>query len=442
MSIRKWLYGAPLLAAVFVAGCNSDRIVPSSTGMTSLPGARSAITGAFNTNLYTAGTCSLVNGNQYQSKPDVALNGSPSTLQAGDYFVKVESPSGTLLGLSATATYHVGIGGQCVQLIALVNKASDSSIPGFDNTDNHGGEYKVTISSTADFGAGDIKSDNFKVKDDVIIGVFGDPAVGGSKYYDANLNGQRDIGEVGIGGWPIMVDDGFLPTTLFTFGDGSFGFTGIVGDHYTIAEKVALAPWHQTGNTVNQSTATLTNFVYTFTGSNSVDVQNLNFGNVCTGAGGGLTLGFWSNKNGQALITSADITMLVGLNLVYNTPVTGSQFNPANAAAVKAFLLSGTATNMAYMLSVQLTAMELNVSHSSTSGVTGAAIVYVPTLGFMCITNLMGLANTELGLHTNTVAAGANRTYQETLKTALDLANNAQGYLQAGPATCPSPVFP
>jgi hypothetical protein len=45
------------------------------------------------------------------------------------------------------------------------------------------------------------------------------------------------------------------------------------------------------------------------------DTHNTSFGNVCLGPGGGLTLGFWSNKNGQNLETAADFTFLTGLCL-------------------------------------------------------------------------------------------------------------------------------
>jgi hypothetical protein len=46
------------------------------------------------------------------------------------------------------------------------------------------------------------------------------------------------------------------------------------------------------------------------------DYVGPDFGNVCLMPGtGGKTLGFWSNKNGQALITSSDVTALNALNL-------------------------------------------------------------------------------------------------------------------------------
>ena len=95
---------------------------------------------------------------------------------------------------------------------------------------------------------------------------------------------------------------------------------------------------------------------------------------------------------------------------------------------------------MAYMLSAQLAAMALNVEGSY---VNSGSIVYGgPTLGFVSISALMSAANTELGLHGLTVSPSAFRTYQETLKNALDAANNNLNFVQGSPTTCASPIFP
>lgn len=39
------------------------------------------------------------------------------------------------------------------------------------------------------------------------------------------------------------------------------------------------------------------------------------FGNVCLGAGDGLTLGYWSDKNGQKVEVAADFVALTALHL-------------------------------------------------------------------------------------------------------------------------------
>jgi hypothetical protein len=163
--------------------------------------------------------------------------------------------------------------------------------------------------------------------------------------------------------------------------------------------------------------------------------MTVDFGNVCLGAGGGLTLGFWSNKNGQSLIGTDDLAMLVALNL--RNP-DGSNFNPAACTPFRTWLLSATAVNMAYMLSAQLAAMELNVFNAK---VNGSGLIYAPgatsanALGFATVNAVMVEANASLGANGYTVAASAVRSYQEALKNALDRANNNLTFVQPTPCS-------
>src|SRR5262249_50283467 len=91
---------------------------------------------------------------------------------------------------------------------------------------------------------------------------------------------------------------------------------------------------------------------------------------------GGLTLGFWSNKNGNKIITSDGTTTGSGKNLLPGVVTLLNSFCAVNAngsthtffatngyADFRNWLLGATATNMAYMLSAQLAAMELNVNY-------------------------------------------------------------------------------
>ena len=104
------------------------------------------------------------NHNIYASKSLVYFKGGNS-LPNGYYYVKVESPQGTLLGKSSTAVVHVTnhVFGP-FKLWDYVKKASNSSKQGFDDTTNNGGEYKVTIAVDRNFSEDLSKSDNFKVK--------------------------------------------------------------------------------------------------------------------------------------------------------------------------------------------------------------------------------------------------------------------------------------
>jgi hypothetical protein len=124
-----------------------------------------------------------------------------------------------------------------------------------------------------------------------------------------------------------------------------------------------------------------------------------------------------------------ELAMLSALHL---RNASGTDFDPANYAAFRNWLLSANATNMAYMLSAQLSAMALNVEAGFVSG---GAIVSSPVLGFVSINGLMAAADAQLAADGSTPAGDANRDAQEALKNALDAANNNQNFVQGQP--CP-----
>jgi hypothetical protein len=444
------LYWATAGAALMVAAACSDGVAPNTRAL-SPTHPNFQITSAANTNFYNVGdgTCSVVNGNIYPDQFSVALNGSPSDLGAGPWWVLVEAPGANPgdpanpLGHSTTADFT----GDCSQLWSLVVKESDGT-QGFDPTTNPGGEYRVVISTTNDFVNGDRKSDNFKIRNfSCVPGV--DPECTEPdlslfsviKFYDANLDGVKQASEPFIDNWEFSLTIGGQTTTELT----PYSEQVAVGSTYSASEHHPVQlNWYQTTPTGNL-----------FTGTTTSSDLTLEFGNVCTGAGGGLTLGFWSNPNGGAAYTSGDNTLLASLNLKDNNQVNppsinGNDFNPtgwnSGASKLKPWLLYATATNMAYMLSAQLAAMELNVNHHF---VDGTQLIYVGTiwkgttisftglnsLGFASVNDVMTAANTELGLHSLVTAAGDIRNYQEALKNALDAANNNLNFVQSAPCT-------
>jgi len=282
------------------------------------------------------------------------------------------------------------------------------------------------------FTGGTVKSDNFKVKEDEI------PPQGTfqvQKFYDADASGTLTNADSPIVGWEVRT--GAQPDFTTTF-----------ETKLTPVSIVDLAPGCYTAQEGDA-----TNWIHTNASIQSKSVvpggtTTIEFGNVCLGPGGGLTLGFWSNKNGQALITGSQLCTLNGLNLKNASgfnfdPVAGcaapttAQIN-SGKTALKNWLLGGSATNMAYMLSVQFTAMELNVLNGK---VGGGSIVYAPGTDitandFVTINQLLAAANTELGTpgHENTTsgtAGAAFRAYQEALKNALDKANNNLNFVQS-----------
>jgi hypothetical protein len=409
-----------------------------------------------------------VNCNIYDGKQFVWLNGGPVTgqISPGTYFFAVLEPGGQ------HDPNDNGTNNLSDDFDAYTNRTFTKNNDGtvtyggthdfynpkirlapYADTSNPGGVYILAICSLASgypVDPRDCKYDAFKVSAGSPPPPFG--TVAGGKYYDANTNGQWDAGEPGIGGWPINFSD-LVSGSLTTDSHGLFSIS-LLADTYTFWESVAASPWVQTGNLVDQTTtsggasATLNgNKTYTITVIDGSSVTGVYFGNVCLGRGGGLTLGFWSNKNGQAIMKNGDnfaaaLAFLSSLNL---RNADGSNFDPATYAAFRTWLLNASATNMAYMLSAQLAAMELNVRYGF---VNGNALIYAPGTnsananGFATVNAVMAEANTELGVHGTAYSGDAWRSYQEALKNALDNANNNLTFVQPGPSSCPAPVFP
>ena len=123
--------------------------------------------------------------------------------------------------------------------------------------------------------------------------------------------------------------------------------------------------------------------------------MTVRFGNVCLGAGGGLTLGFWSNKNGGKVITGPP-SLLAGVLAQCLRKADGSLLGVVSLGNFQKFLTDANATNMANMLSAQLAAMHLNVA---SGGVNGNAIIYAPGtnsangFGFAKVNDVIAEAN-------------------------------------------------
>lgn len=422
---------------------------------------------AINGAIYTStADHSQVNANLYPSKSAVYLNGGPSNfpqckggaLDDGDYHFQVTDPAGKTL-LSSDSIWSrafrvsggrivANLGTHAVGGVSPCGSLAIQLIP-YDDTPNNGGVYKVWITRTSDFETacgpgvdcglagfvpGSIKTDNFKVEDDgdEEIDFFG--SVQAFKFYDHNANGLYDYSDDGnpanddplLDGWKMTLEsfENAVSDTAFTSG-GSVIWDGLVpGIDYTVEEGIP-----NEANWVHSAT------IYTGHDGSPVnpagplevianETTSVLFGNYCTVPSNGRTLGFWSNKNGQALIDAGDLATLVALNL---RNANGSHFNPASNAAFRTWLLGGSATNMAYMLSVQMAAMKLNVDNGFVNG----SGYYVPA--GMTVNQLIAAANASLGTDGLTLAGHAQRAYQEQLKDWLDELNNGAGLLSPTP---------
>lgn len=276
------------------------------------------------------------------------------------------------------------------------------------------------------------------------FGNFKNVTLTGKKFYDANGNGLDDDGQVVKGfkiGLSVDGDDSDFEYFAFTDANGNYAFGDLDnadGDNnpltgsdlapgtYFVQEILPPAGWIQTFGATG----------YTITvggdGIQSGGVSSGNdFGNLALGGGGGHTLGFWSNKNGQATMGDggSDAPELAMLNALNLKDANGADVTFANYKAFRTWLLNGTATNMKYMLSVQLAAMSLNVEAGFVSG---TATIYAPGLGaggtdFISINSLMSQANTALA------DPSATRPVLEGLKNALDGANNNLNFVLPTP---------
>ena len=272
----------------------------------------------------TNSTCTGVNLNLSASKQDVYLDGGPRGqggpgLPNGLYYVQVTEPNGDRLGYSTAAVVSVSDGsfGQCYHLWAILVYPNGTT-PGYDDTTNPGGEYKVWVSQNPAFPHNESKTDNFKVK--------GSPPEPGNlsvlKFYDANANGDNDDGQL-ITGWKIRIEDTidyvrYTPVTIL-----------VDPDDYTVTEFYPLETnWMPT--TPNPVFITL----------GPGEEETVEFGNLCLSAGGGKTLGFWSNKNAQKLFGADDLALMVSLNL---RTADGSDFDPTSYGEFRTWLLSAKA---------------------------------------------------------------------------------------------------
>lgn len=260
------------------------------------------------------------------------------------------------------------------------------------------------------------------------VDVFASCTLCGSKYYDANANAELDPEEPPLAQWRMTLSSAGISNNAFTDSSGRYAFTGLSEGDYLVCEATPLETgWVQTGpESVCYSV---------HTPSAEGEACLLDFGNVCTGAGGGHTIGFWSNKHGRSAFLTREADLLQRLRDLNLVTERGLPFEPTSYAEVKSWL-DARAVNLAHMLSAQLAAMELSVGLGfvDPTGVTlapGAACA--DSLGFCTVTALSAEANDELGRHPTTFPGSSYRPYQSALEHALAQANTNVGFQSPTP---------
>ena len=234
------------------------------------------------------------------------------------------------------------------------------------------------------------------------------------KFYDKNANGHRDPGEPFLSGWPMtLTGPSFGPNTK----PSTATWSGLASGLYWVEEGTPLqtnwfqsAPTDINGNPINPVSVTVQQY----------KTKVVKFGNYCKKPSGGRTPGFWSNQNGEALMNDGgtmapELGLLNTLNLAN---ASGPQGDFLNYAEFETWLLDGNAVNMAYMLSVHLAAMTLNVE----AGLVNEDAFYIPFGG--TIGELLDDANAALAADSYTPTGDPNRATQEELKNFLDQLNN------------------
>ncbi len=255
--------------------------------------------------------------------------------------------------------------------------------------------------------------------------------VSGAKFYDRDKDGNWDSDEPGLNGWKINITGDYEDTTL-TGAGGLFSFELGVGT-FTVSEEPppAGSNWIQTYPPGNS---------YIFNLPEDSPVDDLYFGNVCEiQFTCGKTLGFWSNKNGKKILDTNPgwVTLLAGYNLVSEE---GNAFDPGNYTQLRNWLLAADATNMSYMLSVQMAALILNLKYICPSG-TGDDYGIVVGDTWKSINDLINEANELLKTYPSTPAGNPQRTTLEDYQDIFDdLNNNRANVIPYDP--CPVPVWP
>lgn len=253
------------------------------------------------------------------------------------------------------------------------------------------------------------------------------------KFYDANANGVFDDGEEEIDDWKVHVYNVTDPEDEYFYGclETTFNIPNIpYGTTFRIVEQMPVSG--------NWRATTETEYTVTIGPEDDGILVTVEFGNLCLGEGGGNTMGFWGNRNGERVFKTVigEEEALEALSNDLNLKnADGDDFDPTTYNHFRTWLRNANAVNMQYMLSAQLAAMKLNVMwYDATNGENGVeegSLVYAPGVcdenDYITIAALMNKANAALECDE------ASRDYLEALKDALDNANNNENFVQPGP---------
>jgi YD repeat-containing protein len=324
--------------------------------------------------------------------------------------------------------------------------ASDGTLYGHNY--GTGRTYKVSWDAAGNVTATFLRVSTFKYTDTASGSTGSDLgySLTGSKWYDRDKDRVWDDDEPGIEGWkvylyegePNIADPGAIDWVqagdTLTIADGSYSFNELEPGLYKVVEGDPSGCWMQTFPTTGWYEREIVDSGF----------EGLDFGNVCEGMStGGFTIGYWSNKNGAAALAAYNIgeddvnawqTFLDEYNLVDKV---GEDYDPSIDGAFRTWLLKADATNMSYMLSVQLAATLLNIEVKGTDYIGYGVLL---NGDWKSIDALIDEANAFLLEHPVTLADDPARDQAEVYKNLFDaLNNNAQVLIPYDP--CPVPTW-
>jgi len=343
-------------------------------------------------------------------------------------------------------TFTITLAGQCQTMpIEYCTQKNDApgNFPGTgffaQNFNGTGGGGHVGHLRTATFTTDDTCTETGL--DTTCTGVVCDPAsLKVTKFYDTNGGLTDQTGKPPLANWPFcltsVTDPDFAPVTQYTGTGGTTTFSNLGPGTYIVTEGMGDGTWQ---NSLNQSTITIDHC-----GQNAAAV----FGNFCTVPSGGLTLGFWSNKNGCKILTGSTtgttlypaVVTLLNSFCARNADGSGHTFT-SSYSAFRTWLLGGTATNMAYMLSAQLATLELDVNDGvPPNKVDGNAF---DLCSHMTINALMTDAKTLLCDPNGgyTIAGNPLRGSEQVDKDCIDALNNNGPVIPATPCSATFSTF-
>lgn len=160
-------------------------------------------------------------------------------------------------------------------------------------------------------------------------------------------------------------------------------------------------------------------------------------------SGLGHTKGFWSNRNGRAVLAPNDTAWRDTLNNLHLVDADGNDYDlptggfNATHADFRSWILGPVCGNMAYILSQQMTALVLNLEYGPMNAANDPHVDWMGSK--VQLSQLIDDANDLLRDFPLTKTPSAERDMQEQLKDLFDALNNNQDPICEPESTEPPP---